>query len=88
MQPQTPTPAPGYIWVAYPALSTMPFIAHGAAATLDDAREEAEDAMTERPGETDFAVILAHDSDDMIGRRVGDGAYQWAPYRLAGLQPS
>lgn len=98
MQPHTPAaphepadgpadPAPAYIWVVYSAFSSRPFTAHGAAATADDAREEAEDAMTKKPGESDFGVILAHDCNDKIGRPAGDGTYRWTPCRLAGLQP-
>jgi hypothetical protein len=98
MQPQTATappepaegpngPAPGYIWIVYPVLSRLPFVEWGPALTADDAREEAEEVMTARPEESGFAVILAHDSDDKIGRRVGHGVYRWMPYRFPGLQP-
>jgi protein involved in temperature-dependent protein secretion len=79
--------APRYIWAAYPVKSGRPFTAHGAAATADEAREDAEDAMTRRPGESGFAVILAHDADDKVGRPAGDGVYRWTPYRHPWARP-
>jgi hypothetical protein len=80
-------PAPGYLWAAYALKIADPFTAHGTAETADDAREEAEKAMTARPAETDFAVILAHDGNDKIGRRTGNDAYRWTHYHPTRHRP-
>ena len=97
MQPRTATAPPepeheheeppAYIWAVYPALSRLPLVDWGTAATAGDAREEAEHVMTQRPEESAFAVILAQDSDDTIGRSTSAGAYRWMPCRFPRRQP-
>jgi hypothetical protein len=80
-------PAPAYLWAVYPAVSRLPLVGRGTAASADDAREEAETVMAQRSEESAFAVILAHDRDHKIGRSTSTGAYRWMPYRFPHRQP-
>jgi hypothetical protein len=73
---------PRYVWVVYPMLSRLPFVGLGVAATVDEARAEAEHVMDERSEESGFAVILALDGTDKISRCTAPGVYQWKPCRL------
>jgi hypothetical protein len=86
--PEAPAgPAPRYLWAAYGLKLSSPFAAHGTADTPDDARAEAEHAMNAQRDQTDFAVILAHDGNDKIGRRAADAAYHWTNYNHARPRP-
>lgn len=98
MQPRTATappepdheheePAPAYIWAVYPALSRLPLVDWGTAATAAGAQEEAESVMTQRRREAAFAVILARDSGDTIGRSTRAGTFRWMPCRFPRRQP-